>query len=222
MWMMTKMATKMVTKTAMKTAAKNGDEDSDVDGDEDGDEDDDVDVSTACVPDVELSSTCGLFRHATTSGFGNDMQQYTACTSEIYSGSETVFKWTAPCQTMVRVGVSNMDDETPVDLFVLDGGLRKRRLPGPEQSSERRRLCLVRFRGKPRVLFRRGIRESGRRVRPVRFLRLLGELRGLRQRDRTMTVYSARIAMTRNAPTCPVAPNLSRTSPFPLSAVITS
>ncbi len=111
-----------------------GDEEDDLDGDEqelelsedaDGDEweedreDEEGELSTSCVADDSLQGECGIFHSATTEGFGNRVQDYSACTDTSYNGGETVYAWTAPCETQVRVGVSNMDEGSNLDILVL-------------------------------------------------------------------------------------------------------
>ncbi len=85
------------------------------------DGDGDAELSSICTADVTLPAQCGVFRSATTSGSGDGIQGYSACTEATFGGEETVFSWTAPCETLVRAGATNIQDGTNVDLLVLDG-----------------------------------------------------------------------------------------------------
>lgn len=71
-------------------------------------------------PNEVLQGQCGILAHGTAPGFNTGIQQYPSCTSETYAGSEYVFSWTAPCEAMIRVGLTNIDSGVDVDLFVLE------------------------------------------------------------------------------------------------------
>jgi hypothetical protein len=100
-----------------------GGEDASGDGGEDagGDEAQDVCV----VPDITSEGQCDSVVHVSAAGHDNRLLQYPSCANdEMNDNVEYIVLWTAPCETLVRVGLTNMDAGVNVDLFVLEGECR--------------------------------------------------------------------------------------------------